>query len=84
MSAHVAQEAHRLDDMFYEIVDQDDDWVNRGYKEAIAIKNYKSDLNEDEERCYIPHIYNQIFRTRKYKESIRRSEIYKCAENDKF
>ena len=81
VSAHVAHEAHKLDEMFYEIVDQDDDWVNRGYKEAIAIKNLKPDLNEDEGRCYVPHIYNQIFRTSKYKESLPRSK-FKRAEDD--
>ena len=74
VSAHVAHEAHNLEDMFYEIVDQDDDWLSRGYKEAIAIKNLKPDLNEDEGRCYIPHIYNQLFRTSKYKESVRPSK----------
>ena len=75
VSAHVANEAHRLEDMFFEIVDQDDDWLNRGYKEAIAIKNLKPDLNEDEGRCYIPPIYDQIFRTAKYKNSLRRSKF---------
>ena len=79
VSAHVAHEAHRLDDMFYEIIDQDDDWLNRGYKEAIAIKNLKPNLNEDEGRCYIPPIYNQIFRTEKYQNSLRRPQ-FKRAE----
>ena len=74
VSAHVAHEAHRLDDMFYEIVDQDDDWTSRGYKEAIAIKNLKPDLNEDEGRCYIPHIYDNLFRTSNYKKSVRPSK----------
>ena len=81
LSAHVAHEAHRLDDMFYEIVDQDDDWLNRGYKEAIAIRNLKPDLNEDAGRCYIPPIYNQVFRTSKYQNSLRRSRFQR-AENE--
>ena len=67
MSAHVTNEEHDRNELFYEIVDQDDDWVNRGYKEAIAIKNLKPNLNEDEGRVYIPHIYDQIFRTSEYK-----------------
>ena len=79
VSAHVAHEAHRLDDMFYEIIDQDDDWLNRGYKEAIAIKMIKPNLNEDEGRCHIPPIYNQIFRTVKYQNSLRRPR-FKRAE----
>ena len=42
VSTHVAKEAHRLDDMFYKIVDQYYNWVNRGYKEAIAIKKLET------------------------------------------
>ena len=81
MSAHVAHEAHRPDELFYEIVDQDDDWTSRGYKEAIAIKMLKPDLNEDEGRCYIPHIYNTLFRTSRYKDTIRPSKyIFQRAE----
>ena len=75
VSAHVAHEAHRPDDMFYEIVDQDDDWTNRGYKEAIAIKMLKPDLNEDEGRSYIPPIYNNLFRTRSYRDTVRPSKF---------
>ena len=74
MSAHVTNEGHDRTDLFYEIIDQDDNWVNRGYKEAIAIKNLKPNLNEDEGRAYIPHIYDQIFRTSNYKNSIRVSK----------
>ena len=74
VSAHVAHEAHRLDDMFFEIIDQDDDWTSRGYKEAIAIRNLKPDLNEDEGRCYVPRIYDRLFRTSNYKNSCRASK----------
>ena len=58
VSACVTHEAHRPDDMFYKIINQDDDWTKWRYKEAIAIiKIVKLDLNEDEGRCYIPSIY---------------------------
>ena len=83
VSAHVAQEAHRTDDMFYEIIDQDDDWTSRGYKEAIAIKMLKPDLNEDKGRCYIPPIYDTLFRTRSYRDTIRPSKyIFPRADSE--
>ena len=74
MAKHVAHEAHRLDDMFFEIIDQDDDWTSRGYKEAIAIRNLKPDLNEDDGRCCVPRIYDRLFRTSNYKNSRRASK----------
>ena len=46
VSACVTHEAHLPDDMFYKIINQDDDWTKQRYKEAIAIiKIMKLDLN---------------------------------------
>ena len=51
VSACVTHESHRQDNMFS--IGQDDDWTNRGYKEATAIELLKMDLNVDEGRFYI-------------------------------
>ena len=53
VSACVTHESHCLDNMFFKIIAQDDDWTNQGYKEATAIEMLKLDLNVDEGRCCI-------------------------------
>ena len=49
VSACVTHESHCLDNMFFKIIDQDDDWTNRGFKEATAIEMLKLDSNVDED-----------------------------------
>ena len=67
----------------FKIIGQDNDLTNQGYKEATAIKMLKLDLNVDEERCYIPPLYNNLFQI-KYLYIRRQSACQICNETHEF
>ena len=92
VSSHVGHEAHHLDNIFYEIINLDDDWTSRGYKDAIAIKILKSDFTDDNEHVTFllyrhdqsVKIYISTHRFRKYskmKAAGSRLKAYERATN---
>ena len=63
VSSHIATEEHSEGDIEFEIIGKENNWHKRGITEAIAIKERKSRLNEDEGRYRLPAIYDNIIRS---------------------
>ena len=62
-SAHVASDAHEKDDLQYELLCTDEDWFQRGVKEAIAIRKLKPTLNQDDGRYHLSSMYSKFIRS---------------------
>ena len=62
-SAHVASDQHNKDDLQYKVITTDDDWFQRGVKEAIAIRQLKPTLNQDDGRFHLSSMYNKFLRS---------------------
>ena len=59
-SAHVASDRHNKDDLQFKLITTDDDWFQRGVKEAIAIRQLKPTLNQDDGRFHLSAMYNKF------------------------
>ena len=46
------------------VLDRDQDWHKRGIREAICIRVNKLDLNQDQGRALLPHIWDQLLQSR--------------------
>ena len=62
-SAHVASDSHEKSDLQYSVLCYDDNWYQRGVKEAIAINKLKPTLNQDEGRHHLSPIYSKLIRS---------------------
>ena len=51
---------HREEDIEFKIIGRDENWYRRGFIEAINIKREKPELNMDDGRINIPHIYENL------------------------
>ena len=59
-SKHVANNHHKKSDLQFTILCTDDNWFNRGVKEAIAIRKIRPTLNQDEGRHHLPKMYDKL------------------------
>ena len=59
-SKHVASNHHEKSDLQFTILCTDDNWFNRGVKEAIAIRKIRPVLNQDEGRHHLPKMYDKL------------------------
>ena len=59
-SKHVASNHRDQSDLEFTILCTDDNWFNRGVKEAIAIRKIRPTLNQDEGRHHLPKMYDQL------------------------
>ena len=62
-SAHVASEAHEKEDLKFEVICTDENWFQRGVKEAIAIRKLNPTLNQDEGRYHLSAMYSKFIRS---------------------
>ena len=62
-SAHVASDIHEKEDLEYKLLCTDEDWYQRGVKEAIAIRSLKPTLNQDDGRHHLSAMYSKFIRT---------------------
>ena len=62
-SAHVASNTHKKSELEVKILCTDDNWFNRGVKEAIAIIKIRPTLNADEGRHHLSAMYNQLIKS---------------------
>ena len=62
-SKHVASNHHEKSDLQFTILCTDDNWFNRGVKEAIAIRKIQPTLNQDEGRHHLPKMYDKLIRS---------------------
>ena len=62
-SAHVASNTHNKSELEVKILCTDDNWFNRGVKEAIAIRKIRPTLNADEGRHHLSAMYNQLIKS---------------------
>ena len=62
-SKHVASNHHNKTDLEFTILATDDNWFNRGVKEAIAIRKIRPTLNLDEGRHHLPKMYDKLIRS---------------------
>ena len=62
-SAHLATEIHKKTDIESTILCTDDNWFNRGVKEAIAIRKIKPTLNQDDGRYHLSGMWTKFIRT---------------------
>ena len=60
VSKHLAEFEHGPEDVSIKALKYDDNWHRRGYKEALEIRRKHPNLNLDQGRTYIPHIYGRI------------------------
>ena len=61
-SAHVATDVHEKEQLKYQIVYTENNWMKRGIKEAIAIKKLQPALNLDGGRHYLSSIYDDLIK----------------------
>ena len=47
-----------------EVLDREDRWIERGIKEAIYIRVHRPDLSRDTGRYLLPHIWDNLLRSR--------------------
>ena len=59
-SAHLASSHHSKTDYEFSILCTDDNWFNRGMKEAIAIRKLKPTLNQDDGRHHLSRMYDTL------------------------
>ena len=59
-SAHLASSSHKKTDYEFSILCTDDNWYNRGVKEAIAIRKLKPTLNQDDGRHHLSRMYDKL------------------------
>ena len=59
-SKHVASNHHEKSDLEFTILCTDDNWFNRGVKEAIAIRKIRPTLNLDEGRHHLSKMYDKL------------------------
>jgi hypothetical protein len=62
-SAHLATEKHEKKDIESTILCTDDDWFQRGVKEAIAIRKIRPTLNQDDGRYHLSGMWTNLIRT---------------------
>ena len=62
-SAHVASDIHDKSDLEFQVLCKDDDWFQRGVKEAVAIRKLKPTLNQDGGRFPLSPMYDKFIRT---------------------
>ena len=61
---HVAVENHTIKWDKAKMVEKERDWVARGIREAIVIRQYKdSNMNRDEGRYILSHLYDDLLDT---------------------
>ena len=66
-SSEVSQHIHRDypgHKVEVEVLDHEDRWIERGIKEAIYIRVHRPDLNRDTGRYLLPHIWDNLLRSR--------------------
>ena len=57
---HVTQEKHVIDWDSAKLLQREGDWVVRGIKEAITIRKNPSNMNRDEGRYQLSHMYDDL------------------------
>ena len=57
---HVTQEKHVIDWDSAKLLQREGDWVVRGIKEAINIRKNPSNMNTDEGRYHLSHMYDNL------------------------
>ena len=62
-SAHLASSHHSKTDYEFSILCTDDNWFNRGVKEAIAIRKLKPTLNQDDGRHHLSRMYDSLIKS---------------------
>ena len=62
-SAHLASSNHKKTDFEFSILCTDDNWYNRGVKEAIAIRKIKPTLNQDDGRHHLSRMYDKLIKS---------------------
>ena len=62
-SAHVASDVHEKEDLEFRLLCTDDDWYQRGVKEAIAIRKLQPTLNQDDGRHHLSAMYSKVIRS---------------------
>ena len=69
VSKHLIGTPYQTDNITYQILGYDTDKDKRLYKEAIHIRCNNPTLNEDPGKKFIPHIYDNLFKTNNYKKA---------------
>ena len=59
------KENHATDWQSAKIVEKEADWGKRGIREAIAIKKHPNNMNRDEGRYFLSHLYDDLLVHRK-------------------
>ena len=62
-SAHLASGTHEKTDFEFTILCTDDNWYNRGVKEAIAIRKIRPTLNQDDGRHHLSRMYDKLIKS---------------------
>ena len=62
-SAHLASNTHEKTDFEFTILCTDDNWYNRGVKEAIAIRKIRPTLNQDDGRHHLSRMYDKLIKS---------------------
>ena len=62
-SAHLASSSHKKTDFEFTVLCTDDNWYNRGVKEAIAIRKIKPSVNQDDGRHHLSRIYDKLIKS---------------------
>ena len=60
VSKHIAEFDHEPQDVTIKAITYDNNWHRRGYKEALEIRRRHPNLNQDQGRTFIPHIYGRV------------------------
>lgn len=61
---HIESPGHKVDLEKVKILDREDNWFSRGVKESIYIRALKPSLNRDGGRHNLPHIWDNVIRSR--------------------
>jgi len=59
----VASDVHEKEDLQFQVLCTDENWFQRGVKEAIAIRKLQPTLNQDEGRYHLSAMYTKFIRT---------------------
>ena len=62
-SAHVASDVHQKSDLEFTVLCKDDDWFQRGVKEAVAIRKIRPSLNQDDGRFNLSPMYDKFIQS---------------------
>ena len=60
---HMTQQNHIVEWAGTKFIDRDSDWRRRGIKEAIWLRKTKDNMNRDEARYRLSHIYDNLLKS---------------------